>query len=167
MVDWQHLPSSARWLFHLQALIRLVVVWLPSSVFLAMFGGTALGWLFGSPIFGPAAGIALGAVWLALQGVAALVLPSLAWARLAWCLRDHDLLVSEGVLVHEVSSVPRSRVQHVDVRQGPIERTFGLARLYVYTASGAGADIVLPGLALTDAEWLRDVLVRVGGDGGV
>ena len=44
----------------------------------------------------------------------------------------------------------------------------GLARVQVFTASGIGGDGVIPGLALVDAEALRDQLVQLGGgDDGV
>jgi membrane protein YdbS with pleckstrin-like domain len=63
--------------------------------------------------------------------------------------------------------VPTNRIQHVDVRQGPLEQWLGLSRVLVYTASGMGADGVIPGLNVETAEALRDQLVRTEGDGGV
>jgi membrane protein YdbS with pleckstrin-like domain len=55
----------------------------------------------------------------------------------------------------------------VDTRQGPLERVFGLSRLLVFTAAGMSADGSIPGLRTDEAERLRDLLSRRGGDDGV
>ena len=93
-------------------------------------------------------------------GVVAVWHPPRAYQRWGWALREHDLLISHGVLIHQVVSIPAGRIQHVDVHQGPIERALGLARLQVYTASGGGADGEIPGLARATADALREKLVR-------
>ena len=46
-----------------------------------------------------------------------------------------------------ITHVPRSRVQHTDVSQGPLERRYGLGTLIVYTAGTDHARVSLPGLA--------------------
>ncbi|NPC86418.1 PH domain-containing protein, partial [Pyxidicoccus fallax] len=86
--------------------------------------------------------------------------PTRAHQRWGWALREHDLLIAHGVLVRRLVSIPAGRIQHVDVHQGPIERSLGLARLQVYTASGGGADGEIPGLARETADALREKLVR-------
>jgi membrane protein YdbS with pleckstrin-like domain len=43
-------------------------------------------------------------------------------------------------------------VQHVDFRQGPVERQFGLATIVVHTAAGSRE---IPGLAATEAGPIR------------
>jgi membrane protein YdbS with pleckstrin-like domain len=58
-----------------------------------------------------------------------------------------------------VVNVPRSRVQHTDVSQGPLERRFGLGALVVYTAGTDHARIDLGGLAYETAIALRDHLL--------
>lgn len=72
--------------------------------------------------------------------------------RLAYLLREHDLSLRSGVITHRVESLPFSRVQHVNVQRGPIERSLGLATLQV---SSAGPDISIPGLARADAERIK------------
>ena len=72
--------------------------------------------------------------------------------RLAYQLREHDLSLRSGVITHRVESLPFSRVQHVNVHRGPIERSLGLATLQVSTA---GPDISIPGLTRTDAERIK------------
>jgi membrane protein YdbS with pleckstrin-like domain len=42
--------------------------------------------------------------------------------------------------------VPRSRVQHTDVSQGPLERRYGLGTLVIYTAGTSHSRVNLEGL---------------------
>ncbi len=63
--------------------------------------------------------------------------------RLGYQLREHDLSLRSGVITHRVESLPFTRVQHVNINRGPIERALGLATLEV---SSAGPNITIPGL---------------------
>ena len=87
--------------------------------------------------------------------------------RLAYQLREHDLSLRSGVITHRVESLPFSRVQHVNVHRGPIERSLGLATLQVSTA---GPDISIPGLTRSDAERIKLLVTEradvVDEDGG-
>ena len=67
--------------------------------------------------------------------------------------------------IHQL--LPLSRLQHVDLHSGPIERSFGLASLLLHTAGTQHASIVVPGLDAREAGRLRDELVAIGGDDGV
>ncbi len=155
---WNSLPPRARFLFHLQALTRWAFAWVPFTV---MVGGGLLCWST------TGAGIAV-ALLLFLGFLEAVWLPSFAFERTAWLLGDDALRIRSGVWVHAEVAIPRQRVQHVDVRQGPIERWFGLAHLQIYTAaSGLGSDGSLPGLDLAVAEELRRELVSRTADDGV
>ena len=68
--------------------------------------------------------------------------------------------------IHQL--LPLSRLQHVDLHSGLIERSFGLASLLLHTAGTQHASIVVPGLDEREAKRLRDELVAmIGGDDGV
>lgn len=146
----ERLPSGALTLFRLRGLLRVLI-----------YGGLGAGiaWGLSSLELGRWTWAIPGGLVL-LFGALAAWYPARAHQRWGWALREHDLLISHGVLVHEVVSIPAGRIQHVDVHQGPIERALGLARLQVYTASGRGADGEIPGLAREVADALREKLVR-------
>lgn len=74
-----------------------------------------------------------------------------------------DVRVTHGWLWRTESVVLHSRIQHVDTRQGPVERMMGLATVVVFTAGTVGAMVAIPGLATARAEALRDALVRLSG----
>ena len=80
--------------------------------------------------------------------------------RLAYQLREHDLSLRSGVIRHRVETIPFSRIQHVSVGRGVIERSLGLATLQV---SSAGPDISVPGLSLADAERIKHTVAERAG----
>lgn len=95
-----------------------------------------------------------------LPPVLLVALLALIWAprryRLTgYCLRQHDLHLRTGALWQSTTSVTFSRIQHLEVTQGPVERLLGLARLLVYTAGGSGQDLAIPGLQRAQADQLR------------
>lgn len=94
-----------------------------------------------------------------LLAVSAAVYPRLACATWGFSLRPHDLLLRSGVAWTVDRSVPRARIQHVDVRRGPLDRVLGLATVVVFTSAGNDAEAEVPGLAVARAEALRDALV--------
>jgi hypothetical protein len=63
--------------------------------------------------------------------------------------------------------VPKSRVQHTDVSQGPLQRRYALGTLVVYTAGTDHAKVELPGLSYARAMRIRDHLLPSGGDDAV
>ncbi len=88
-------------------------------------------------------------VWLGYRG----------WKSTFWKLDDSGLHVKRGRLWRKEILVPRSRVQHLDIERGPIERRFGLATLTVHTAGTRQHAVRQPGLLDADAVGLRDALV--------
>jgi len=75
-------------------------------------------------------------------------------------LRDDDLLFRRGLMFQRFVSVPYGRMQLVDINRGPVARLLGLSELRFVTAAAA-TGVVIPGLAATDAEELRDRLVEL------
>ena len=87
----------------------------------------------------------------------------------AWGYRldQRVLLIRHGVWFRTVKLLPLPRLQHVDVKRGPLQRNFGLATLVLHTAGTQSASIEVPGLDADEAVRLRDQLVAAGGDDGV
>ncbi len=100
------------------------------------------------------------AVGLLLLIAAAAVIWVLESRRLAYQVREHDLSVRRGVIRHVVETIPFSRVQHVNVGRGLVERWWGLATLEI---SSAGPDISVPGLAVADADRIKQVIAQRAG----
>ena len=80
-------------------------------------------------------------------------------------LLPDGLRVHRGVWWRSEVFVPRTRIQHTDVTQGPIARHYGIAKLKVFTAGTHFGEIEVEGLPHTDAVALRDALLgREGHD---
>jgi len=99
-------------------------------------------------------------VLVALVGTWSQVWPSVRYRHVSWRADRTGLRIDSGVWWRSTVSVPRSRVQHTDVQQGPIDRGFELAALVVHTAGTQHASITLAGLAHADALTLRDFLIE-------
>jgi membrane protein YdbS with pleckstrin-like domain len=87
------------------------------------------------------------------------------WAQTSydhtWYLVSPDgLEITRGVFWRRIISVPRSRIQHTDVTQGPLQRSYQLSTLVLYTAGAEHARIALDGLAFDTALALREDLLR-------
>jgi membrane protein YdbS with pleckstrin-like domain len=83
----------------------------------------------------------------------------LLFASWRWALRDDDVFASYGVVWRVTRSIPRVRVQHVDVTSGPIDRALGFVQVSLHVAGSAGAVLTIPGLAPAEAETLREALL--------
>jgi membrane protein YdbS with pleckstrin-like domain len=80
-------------------------------------------------------------------------------ARFRCTLLPDGLLVGRGVWWQSETFVPRARIQHTEVRHGPIARHFGIATLRVFTAGSLVGVIEVDGLAGEEALALRDALL--------
>jgi len=87
----------------------------------------------------------------------------------AWGYRMNARVLEtrSGVWFRVLKLLPLSRLQHVDLHRGPLERAYGLASLILHTAGTHEATHVIPGLDADEAVRLRDQLVAAGGDDGV
>lgn len=152
----------------------------PRSVALARI----VGWLFIGPLLvvlfggvGLAVSRASNPVWiealLVVLGSAAAL--GLGWSAQRWPGIEHrhasykvdewGIEIRRGVLWRKEIHVPRSRVQHTDVSQGPLQRSYGLATLVIYTAGTEYAKVELAGLDHSTALRIRDhLLVGRGSD---
>ena len=90
--------------------------------------------------------------------VAVAILPGRRYR--AWGYREggDEILIRSGLLKRVKTVVPFGRVQHIDIAQGPVQRRYGLATLILHTAGTRGAAVPLPGLALAEAERMRDAI---------
>ncbi|WP_223669896.1 PH domain-containing protein [Kangiella shandongensis] len=77
-------------------------------------------------------------------------------------LTDEGLYIQRGVLWRRKALVPRNRIQHTDVAQGPLQRRFELAKLIVYTAGTRDASVPIDGLLMETANSLRQELRQEG-----
>ena len=76
-----------------------------------------------------------------------------------WALRPDEVVAWYGVVWRVTRSIPRVRVQHVDIRSGPIDWALGLVVVSLHVAGSAGPVLTIPGLAPLEARTLREALL--------
>jgi membrane protein YdbS with pleckstrin-like domain len=80
-----------------------------------------------------------------------------------YALRKHDVIYTSGWIIRNTTVLPFNRVQHVEIKHGPIDRMFGLSSLKIFTAGGSQSDMVIPGLERERAQRIKELIVNKTG----
>jgi membrane protein YdbS with pleckstrin-like domain len=144
---------------------RVQVLWqLPFA------GLVAVALLAAAIVLAAGAPTGVGIALLVLAVVSLVMLATVPKARYrSWSYRlgGDQLDIRKGIIVKEESTVPYFRVQHIDIRRGPLERWRNVVSLDISTASPS-TDSTLPGIDPAEADRIRAyVLARAGYDDGV
>lgn len=70
-------------------------------------------------------------------------------------IRQYDMIYQSGFFYFTETVVPYNRIQHVEIKQGPLSRLFSLYSLRLYTAGASSGDLVIDGLDKSTAEKLK------------
>lgn len=76
-----------------------------------------------------------------------------------YALREHDLHYQSGLIFKSMVSQPILRIQHIEIKRGPLERKAGLATIQVFSAGGATYTFFIPGLEHEKAIQLRQYIL--------
>jgi uncharacterized protein len=149
------LDPNYTWALRVGMLLRLVPLVIAALVVDVVLRGAAEG----DPDLAMLAVVPQGA----LPGVVAFIalvllifVPQRRYNARGYQMSADRLRVVRGVLWHSDTAVPFSRVQHIDVHQGPVERFFGIATLTLHTAGTHNASVHLPGLGADRARQMRE-----------
>jgi putative membrane protein len=101
--------------------------------------------------------------WVVIAGV--IFLPTLAvsiirYLSLRFCIKDRELVVSQGIFFRRDRTVPVERIQNIDLVQNVMHRLFRVAEVRVETASGTEPEATLRVLNLRDVEKLRAAIFQ-------
>jgi len=100
-------------------------------------------------------------VVLVLGGLVVGVAPGLRWRRWRYEIRPDEVDLQRGILWISRTLVPLARIQHVDTRQGPLQRRFGLSTVVFYTAAGPNQ---IPELSTPVAAEVRNRIAELTGE---
>ncbi len=146
-IDWQPLPARARALFLISSVPAVALLAAAAGFAFAAITDWVSPWL-ATPV-ALLLGLAFGA-WLGLK----------RHKHTFWRLDDAGLEVRRGRMWQRETRVPVTRVQHLDLKRGPLQRRRNLATLVVHTAGTEHSAVTIPNLDADDAERLRDRLSR-------
>ncbi len=102
------------------------------------------------------------AAWLMLILVALFRIvwwPRLAYKHWSYRIGKKVFELRHGIVWQVSVAIPLSRLQHIDLHRGPLERRRGLASLQLHTAGTKEASQLIPGLDFRVAQTLRDRLI--------
>ena len=95
---------------------------------------------------------------LVLAGGVVGVVPGMRWRRWRYEIRPDEVDLQRGIFWISRTLVPLARIQHVDTRQGPLQRRFGLSTVVFYTAAGPNQ---IPELSTPVAAEARDRIAEL------
>ncbi len=84
-----------------------------------------------------------------------LIFPKLRWRRWKYDVSERQIDMQRGIIIKKRTLVPINRVQHVDTRQGPVYRKFGLSSVTISTAATTHE---IPALDDETADELRNTI---------
>jgi hypothetical protein len=122
---------------------------------LVSFVGVIVLWIASETL---AFGLLLVPAWITLMAALAWHLqrwPAIAYRFTSYRVDETGMEIARGVYWRTITNIPRTRIQHTDVSQGPLERRYGLGTLMVYTAGTQHSQVTLSGLEFTTARRIR------------
>lgn len=82
------------------------------------------------------------------------------YRMIGYALRERDIIFKSGIFWQKQTVLPFNRVQHVEIEEGPVERSFHLATLKIFTAGGESSDLSIPGLPRERATQMKDYIAE-------
>ena len=79
---------------------------------------------------------------------------------LKFALREHDISLHSGVLFKKTIIQPYTRLQHIEIKRGPLERYKKLASLALFSAGGSLHALEIKGLLEGDAEKIKQFILK-------
>ena len=148
--DWRPLPPRAKSLFALSHGAVGCFLGIPLAILGVTLGDT----------IGPLTSVVLPiALWVVMSAIG-IGVGIKRFRSSAWRLDEAGFAYRRGRFFFRETRVPASRVQHLDLKHGPLERRWKLATLVIHTAGSRMSAVSVTGLDADDAEALRDRLAR-------
>jgi membrane protein YdbS with pleckstrin-like domain len=75
-------------------------------------------------------------------------------------IREKDIIFQQGYFMFKQTILPYKRIQHVEVKQGPLFKAFKIYTLKVFTAGSSSGDLSIAGLNKDDASKLKAQILK-------
>lgn len=97
--------------------------------------------------------LAAAGAWLEI-----VLIPKIRWERFRYEIREDEIDLMSGLIIRKRTLIPMAKVQHVDTKQGPIMRRYGLSAVTFSTAAGSHE---IPALKEPKADEVRSMIARL------
>lgn len=87
-----------------------------------------------------------------------MLFPRIRWKRWHYDVNEMGVDMYRGIIIHKRTLVPVNRIQHVDTKQGPIYKKFGLSSISISTAATTHE---IPALDDETANRLRNLITEL------
>lgn len=142
-----------------------VSLWVSSIFWSILFIGVGIS-LFFAEVDNPVLLYVLALGPILLLALSNTILTIKGFRKKKYALRQRDIIYTKGLLWSVRTAIPFNRIQHAELKQGPVERIFGLHSLKIFTAGGQTSDLVIPGLREEVAQSIKDfILGKTAEDG--
>lgn len=154
--------DSVNWLAMDRNLLRRLLAKSAIALVFLIIGIAGLRVIFDAAFRDQDVDIPFGLLWLLIPVIA---IPLFAWPfisvpRIAYAIRDKDIIYKSGVFWQTATAIPFHRIQHVEKSSTPLDRRYGIATLQLFTAGGSGGDLKIHGLSAQIAENLRVFIIE-------
>lgn len=82
----------------------------------------------------------------------------LGFRKRKYAIRDKDISYKSGLLLKKTTTVPFTRIQHLEINEGMFSRLFKLASLSVYTAGDSSDDLEIKGIKKETAIQIKEFI---------
>ena len=127
--DWRPLPPRVRTAWLITEAIQCAI-WLAVCGVIAAVCMTNGWWGFWQRLI-----VGVAVVYAVLELVSQPLQTKYMYAFTRFRIGEHDLATRKGWLFRTSTTTPYTRVQHVDTKQNPVQRHFGLTTVVVHTAA--------------------------------
>jgi membrane protein YdbS with pleckstrin-like domain len=148
-VRYELLEKNYLWATLISRILTALFIWFPGFIVITAtntWGDSRI--VFGFLIF-----------W-ALFSLYLIIMGWLGFRKKSYALRDKDIIYKSGVIWKRKITIPFNRIQHSNIRQGPIDQLFELASLNIFTAGGSSSDLTIPGLLPETAQSLKEFILQ-------
>ena len=162
-IDVSQLPSVEEVQFQRLAPAHLKVKYIGNAIFFAIMLAAVFGFRSQALIQDfPTLSNGLLIFW-GIWAIISFLLTKIGYDIEGYALREKDIIHIKGVINRKQTAIPFNRVQHCEIKAGPIQRFFNLKTLEIYTAGGVSSDLSIAGLRGEDAQVLKDFIIKTTG----
>ncbi len=95
---------------------------------------------------------------LFLLFMASFVITILEFSKRKYTIREEDIIYKSRLITETMVTIPFSRIQHIEIKEGVFPRLFKLTAIYFFTASDSSTDLEIRGITKDKALKIKEFI---------